>query len=478
MRATPDPGYAPLDDSPLAEIVAEMIRDRFRYAGKAGWYRYRAGVWAECTEADATEAVRRAMRRLHAKWIKDADADRARKLAALLSATKIRNVLSLTRGMVDIDITEFDQHPDLLNVQNGTVDLRTGQLLAHNPAHLLTKQAGAPYDPDANHPSWPLALQALPADQHDWLQIRCGQAATGYPPPDDKTIFHQGSGSNGKSGILHALRAALGSHAVMVPERLLIASPGEHPTELTTLMGARFALLEELPENGRINAKRLKDTVGTPRMTARRIRQDDVTWDATHTLFVSTNPKPRFSDTDWAVWRRMVLLPYPYTFLPPGEPLEKDDHRHGVPGLRESLQDDPKIRPTVLAWIVKGAVAWYAAGKVMPPEPAGIALATAAWRASSDQLGDWLSERVELAPGWSVLSTELFEDFSEWLRRHGHTPWSDQTFTDRLKAHPTIAGEEVEKRRRTTVPHLSRRLGHGAPHQGKVTVWDGLKFQG
>src|SRR5699024_10348410 len=126
----------------------------------------------------------------------------------------------------------------------------------------------------------------------------------------------------------------------------------------------------------RINAKRLKDAVGTPIMTARRIRENPITWEATHTLFVSTNPKPRFPDTDWAVWRRLVMLTFPYKYMPPGTALTSPEQRHGDPGLRDRLRDNKTVREAVLAWIVAGAVRWYAANKVMPPEPASVVQAT------------------------------------------------------------------------------------------------------
>ena len=83
-----------------------------------------------------------------------------------------------------------------------------------------------------------------------------------------------------------------------MPERVLIANPSDHPTELMTLRGARFALIEETPEARHLSVKRLKDTVGTPTMTARLIGKNNVTWEATHSLFLTTNYTPRVDETD------------------------------------------------------------------------------------------------------------------------------------------------------------------------------------
>ncbi len=48
-------------------------------------------------------------------------------------------------------IDELDAHPHLLNVRNGVVDLRTGDLEPHDPALMFTMLAGADYDPKARH---------------------------------------------------------------------------------------------------------------------------------------------------------------------------------------------------------------------------------------------------------------------------------------------------------------------------------------
>jgi len=52
-------------------------------------------------------------------------------------------------------------------------------------------------------------------------------------------------------------------------QQAIMAQPGDHSTELMTLRGARFALIEETPEARHFNIKRLKDMVGTPYVTAR-----------------------------------------------------------------------------------------------------------------------------------------------------------------------------------------------------------------
>jgi putative DNA primase/helicase len=55
---------------------------------------------------------------------------------------------------VIVNHEQLDSDPWLLNVANGTIDLRTGALRAHNPEDLCTMQAPVMYDPKAVAPLW------------------------------------------------------------------------------------------------------------------------------------------------------------------------------------------------------------------------------------------------------------------------------------------------------------------------------------
>jgi phage/plasmid-associated DNA primase len=123
------------------------------------------------------------------------------------------------------------------------------------------------YMPGAAHEDWQQALTALPDDAADWLQLRWGQGLTGHPAPDDVLVVLKGSGENGKTTLVDSIREAVGpDYAVALPDRVLLARSGDHPTELMTLRGARLAFMEEFPELGHLNVNRLKDLHGTGRL--------------------------------------------------------------------------------------------------------------------------------------------------------------------------------------------------------------------
>lgn len=485
--APPDPDSpdGSLTDAVLAERVAdEALADRFRWTSGLGWLDWDGRRWRHCDEAAVVEAVRQYLRSWYQREVgANCGADRARQLATLLSRGRIGAVTALARGILREDAADFDQQPDLLNTPSGVVDLTTGTLLPHDPDYLLTKMTAAAYDPDAEHEDWDKALEAVPAEVRDWLQLRAGQACTGHMPPDDVLVVCQGSGENGKTTVTGAIGKALGDYHVLVSDRVLLADPTAHPTELMDLRGARFAVVEETPEARRLSVARLKRVVGTPQITARRIRQDGVTFDATHSLFVSTNYRPVVEETDYGTWRRLLLVRYPYRFVKPGTPLSGSLDRQGDPSLRERLLREEKAQQAVLRWLVDGARRWYECGQVMPQPPGTVLDDSRAWRCESDLVLSYVGERLVFEADSYIVGTELLDDFNAHLVARGHRPWSAMTFAARFGDHDTVASYRVEK---TRIRLSETRLRRSHRREGLVnvavsaqpTAWVGVRFRG
>ena len=55
---------------------------------------------------------------------------------------------------VPVRLTDFDCDPMLFNCSNGTIDLRTGELLEHRRENLISKMAEVEYRPEQKCPSW------------------------------------------------------------------------------------------------------------------------------------------------------------------------------------------------------------------------------------------------------------------------------------------------------------------------------------
>ncbi len=85
-------------------------------------------------------------------------------------------------------------------------------------------------------------------------------------------------------------------------------------------------------------------------------------------LWLVANTKPRVSNEDGAMWRRIRLIPFEHT-IPEGE---RD------PEVKLALRDPAVGGPAVLAWAVRGCVAWLREG-LEAPERVTRATANAAY---------------------------------------------------------------------------------------------------
>lgn len=481
-----------LTDAVVAQrIHDELLHDAFVWSVGFGWMRWTGAVWRHTPEETVIEEIRLWAVEKIKPHLADYTMSRETRtrLFGLLDKYRLVGLAQLSRGLCQIDPSQFDAEPHLLNTRSGIVDLRTGGLLDHDPSRYMTRITAAPYTPDVSHPDWALALTAVPGDVADWLQVRFGQAITGHMVPDDVLLLLRGGGENGKSTLLAAIKAALGGYATYISDRVLLSDPGAHPTELTEFRGARFALTEELPEGAHLNVKRLKDVIGTPTMTARKIRQDSITWDSTHSLFLSTNYLPKVTETDHGTWRRLALVEFPYRFRKVGEPLEGPGDRYGDPTLRDRVKDGPAQQEAVLAWLVAGARKFYANERRMPAHPESVTRNTLEWRSQSDIILRFWNECLEAHPEYFIASRDMLDVFNEWCTSQGHKTRSIQSFTAQFGEHEItrnsrvfydqkkVTGEWKQSFRPLAVLPGAPGVVRAQPTGGtKIRAWWGVRF--
>src|SRR5262249_3720884 len=95
------------------------------------------------------------------KWaLKSED---ARNIGAMIS-------LATSEPSIPVLPEHLDRDPFLLNVRNGTLDLRTGTLHEHRREDLLTKLAPVSYDPAADCPAWRRFLGQVFAGDADLIE--------------------------------------------------------------------------------------------------------------------------------------------------------------------------------------------------------------------------------------------------------------------------------------------------------------------
>lgn len=317
---------------------------------------------------------------------------------------------------------DFDADPWVLNVANGTIDLRTGKLRAHRKEDQLTKLIDIPFEPEALCPTWEqFLLEVFDGRIEMILYI---QRAVGYSLSGDTREqclqFLYGKGANGKSTFLYALEQITGDYGVQTEAVTLLEAEqeGRVRNDVARLAGARFVHAGELPEGKRLNEALIKSMTGNDTISARFLRQEFFEFRPTFKIWLQGNHRPLIRGTDHAIWRRVRLIPFTVKFDG-----EKRDST-----MKERLLSE---LPGMLAWAVVGCLLWQNQTTLNPPDD--VLAATEDYRLESDILGQFLEDCCETGPGLEVRSGDLYHAYRVWAKDAGEYIWSHTAFGRKLE---------------------------------------------
>lgn len=363
---------------------------------------------------EASQEASQTRRKAIAKFAFSAEAE-AKRRAAILSAQSEVGIPVLPESL--------DRDGFLLNVKNGSLDLRTGQLIPHDPGHMITKLAPVHFLQEADCPNWLKFLDRIFISNKrliEYLQRVVGYSLTGNT---SEQILHflYGLGANGKSTFIKILMGMLGDYAIQTAtETIMIRKNGGGiPNDLAALRGARFVSAQEVDSGHRMSESLIKQMTGGDRITARFLHGEFFEFDPEFKLWISGNSKPAIRGTDYAIWRRVRVIPFNVQ-IPPSEQDKK---------LGEKLQGE---LPGILNWALDGCLAWQREGGLNPTEE--VLLATEGYKSEMDIVGRFINERCSVDPRYVVAARDLYGDFKDWSEEQGEK-WimTQQAFGMRLK---------------------------------------------
>ena len=157
-----DQHHPALTDLGNAQRFAELFSDTVRYIPAHGWFLFSQTHWQQVDTNTMLFLARESLDEFlgYASKLTDEDTvlcDRILKhLARSESLPRLYALLRLARTIPEMLLphTALDADPYLLNLRNGTLDLRTGELLPHNPEHHLTHLLPYNYAPEATSSIW------------------------------------------------------------------------------------------------------------------------------------------------------------------------------------------------------------------------------------------------------------------------------------------------------------------------------------
>lgn len=398
----------PRTDAGNAELFARQYGDRLRFDHRRQrWLVWSGHRWS--LDADA-EVVRLAIlasrhRGLAAVRIADFEERKAEAKFAIASenGSRLDAMIKIARGQPPLSDAGdlWDADGWMLGVANGVVDLRTGALRDGRADDRLTLFTDIVYEPEAEAPRWTQFLDEIfggDEEMVEFIRRAVGYSLTGETR-EQCMFLCQGTGANGKSVFLAVLQKLAGQYAFNAPfssfERQQQSSI---PNDLAALVGKRVVTSSETNEGTRLNEARIKALTGCDPITARFLHAEFFTFTPVGKYWLAVNHKPVVGDDSVGFWRRVRLIPFLQQFRG-----SADDKT-----LQAKLNDE---LPGILAWAVRGVIAWQAAGL---PVPDAVREATDSYREESDPLAQFIDDRCVVGAGLSAGANELYKAYRAW----------------------------------------------------------------
>lgn len=414
-------------DAGNAELFASLCKNRLRYDHRRkSWLVWREHWWSEDVDGEVYRLVTQVARfrwaiaanisneeerKKEGRWAIDSE-----------SRPRLEAALALARSVHPLsdDGANWDSDPWLLGVANGVLNLHTGRLRKGRPSDRITMHTDIAFDPSAQCPRWEQFLSEVFGDDTEliaFIQRAVGYSLTGDTSEQCLFACH-GGGANGKSTFFETLRKVFGDYARNTPFSTLERNARTSiSNDVAALVGRRFVTAVETNESVQFNEARVKALTGSDAMTARFLYGEYFTFFPVAKFWLGFNHKPVVADDSYGFWRRIRLIPFPKEFK----------------GDADDKQLLPKLKaeaPGILAWAVRGCLAWQKDGLGMPKV---VKESTEAYREESDPLSEFISDRCVVHEDEQVEGGLLWYEYQSWCTENQEPELDRKAFSKRLE---------------------------------------------
>jgi putative DNA primase/helicase len=311
---------------------------------------------------------------------------------------------------------------DVINVQNGLLNVETGELSPHSPDHLSSVQLPIKYDPAAKCPAIEeFVRQVFPADAFNlawempaWLML-----------PDtsiQKSMLLLGAGGNGKSTWLALILAFLGSANT--------SSVSLHRLEadrfaVSRLYGKLANICPDLPSEHLAGTSVFKAITGGDPLTGEYKFKDSFDFVAFSRLVFSANTLPQSKDSSQGFFDRWLVIPFERSF------------RGTSAEIPRKVLDARLSAPAELSGLLNKALDALARMTRQNglSQPASVRKASLDFQATTDPLPVWLDLHTVETPNALVVKKDLRFAFNEHLRGQALSPMTETGFAIAFARH-------------------------------------------
>ena len=266
---------------------------------------------------------------------------------------------------------------------------------------------------------------------------------TGYT---DDQLFHFGfgTGSNGKGVLIKLMLETLGQYGGTLAAVFFTGKTpdADAPTPtLTNIVNKRFVAISETVEGGKINEQLFKSMCGQDKLIYRPMRQEAREFEPDFKLFMVCNDLPEFKGSDYAMKRRIRVIPFVTSFK------DKSDLEKGERALDKTLNGKVRSwRQAFMGLLLQGYKLYLEEGLVASHE---IKEATRKYEEENNTYAIFLAEKCVKKVDADIQVSELGRAYMDWSRsRFGEQSIkfkNENKYTPKLTKELTTWGVKVHK---------------------------------
>ena len=308
----------------IGNAFADYFKPIARFNGDRNvWYVYDGKVWQPDENALAVaELAKYLADKLYtfALQIKDEDTrNRYIKRVQKLQMRKNRKTMvEDAKSVYPIRMSAFDANVYLLNLENGTLALRTMEFHEHDPKDFVTKISHINYDPEATCPRWNQFSDEVMVGRKNvarYLQKAIGYSLSGDTSLECLFIMFGPTTRNGKTTTIETILRVMGEYGRSAKPDMLATNyfrgqSNGSSDDVARLVGARFVGISEMEQKLTINASLTKQLTGNGSITARFLYEGYFEFHMQAKIFIDTNHLPNVTDRTLFESGRLKIIPF------------------------------------------------------------------------------------------------------------------------------------------------------------------------
>jgi P4 family phage/plasmid primase-like protien len=314
-------------------------------------------------------------------------------------------------------LTTIDTNKYLLCFNNGVYDLKIHEFRDGRPDDYLTIGSNTAYihynanDPITLDVMTFFAQVFVDYDLREFVLTLLSSFMEGENRLQKFYFFIGESGANGKSVLLKLVEKTFGDYFQNIPVQLItrkrVDAESASPS-LAKTMGCRFITFNEPNYNEKLNLGYMKELTGGDRLTARKLRQDPISFEPQFSMVMVSNYLPDIPGDDSASWRRICAIEFKSHFVK----IPDESNRY-------EFKRDDDLMGRLGCWteaffsiLIEYYKKYSSDGLV---EPEAVTKYTEDYQRSCDAIGMFISTKVSQGGDTEYITlVNLYEHFKNW----------------------------------------------------------------